>query len=357
MPQNLQINSPPETRLDLAAPALFAPRNEGLLLSARARWRECCEHMRDLFATSPGVRDAIHDLIRQQLQLDSDQVIFHFFPASEHSVRQFSLTQVFAYLARHPDQSILQARLSHITGPGGSLPTRQLLQQLQTLDLVQHLTLRWNAWWDDRAPGTAVSRRQRVEQLYRSHLEASAQHTFANGPLPAEQLKCLQAVLPDWPTLVGQQVCIEQLALQKGSRADAPAGAWVLTLGTDQTGAQLLYLPTQNPAVSTFRQRSDLQDWLLTNHKHLVIDDRLLRGPLDHALHTHALRSGARQVLEFQLDTQLRAASPVEGDQAPLNAEAHIDLIGQYLEAADEQDLKRRADTVFAMPSPPSSAH
>jgi len=354
MPQSLQISSPPDTRLDLTAPALFAPRNEGLLLSATARWREGCEYMRDLLAASPNVRDAIRDLIRQQLQLDSDQVIFHFFPASEHSVRQFSLTQVFAYLARHPDQSILQARLSHITGPGGSLPAGKLLQQLQTLDLAQHLTQRWNAWWDDRAPGTAVSRRQRVEQLYRSHLEASAQHSFANGPLPAEQLKCLQTVLPDWPTLAGQQVCIEQLALQKGSRADSPAGAWVLTLGTDQTGAQLLYMPVENPAVSTFRQRSDLQDWLQANHKHLVIDDTLWRGPLDFALHTLALRDGARQVLELQLGTQLHAASPLDGDQAPLNAQAHIDLIGQHLEAADQQDLKRRADTVFAMPAMPS---
>jgi hypothetical protein len=69
------------------------------------------------------------------------------------------------------------------------LPTRwaltpsQLLGRLKVLDLEKFISERWNAYWDGRAPGTPVSRRERVNQLYRNHFEATVQRAFAERTL------------------------------------------------------------------------------------------------------------------------------------------------------------------------------
>ncbi|MEO4015402.1 hypothetical protein [Pseudomonas rossensis] len=128
------------------------------------------------------------------------------------------------------------------------------------------LNERWNAYWDARAPGTPVSRRERAAQLYCNHFEATAQVAFARRTLSAEQLKPLLLII-DPPveglSLDNQPIHTEQLTpfLSDSGTLKLPA-AWVISVGNRAPVAQLLYLPCRPVPIQIFNQRSDMEDWL-----------------------------------------------------------------------------------------------
>ncbi|MDR7282310.1 hypothetical protein J2X84_001131 [Pseudomonas corrugata] len=128
------------------------------------------------------------------------------------------------------------------------------------------LNERWNAYWDARAPGTPVSRRERAGQLYRSHFEACAQVAFARRTLTAEQLQPLLIILePPASSLClnDQPIHTEQLTLvlSDSGTLKLPA-AWVISVGDRQPSAQWLYLPGRPVPIQRFNRRSDMEDWL-----------------------------------------------------------------------------------------------
>ncbi|WP_223512111.1 dermonecrotic toxin domain-containing protein [Pseudomonas sp. GL-B-19] len=169
-------------------------------------------------------------------------------------------------LKNNPDESLLLS---------ASARWRECSQGLQALfaaaPLKGHrpepsLNERWNAYWDARAPGAPVSRRERVGQLYRCHFEACAQVAFARRTLTTEQLQPLLLVLA--PPVSGlrlddQPIHTEQLTLvlSDSGTLKLPA-AWVIRVGDRQPAAQWLYLPGRPVPIQFFNQRRDMEDWL-----------------------------------------------------------------------------------------------
>lgn len=162
----------------------------------------------------------------------------------------------FSTLTSNPNQSLLQ----------NALTRWQACQEgLQTL-LTDAPLAGATAYWDTRAPGTPLSRRDRAEQLYRTHIEAAAQLGFALRTLSAEQLKPLWMILDagtETVRLDDQPIHCEQLALKlsDSTLVKIPA-AWVITLGSRQPVAQLLYLPSRAVPVQAFAERSAMENWL-----------------------------------------------------------------------------------------------
>jgi len=171
-----------------------------------------------------------------------------------------------ALLKNNPDESLLLSAWAR---------WRECSQGLQALfDAAPRrghrpeptLNERWNAYWDARAPGTPVSRRERAGQLYCSHFESCAQVAFARRTLTAEQLQPLLLILAP-PTSVlrlnDEPIHTEQLTLvlSDSGTLKLPA-AWVISVGDRQPAAQWLYLPGRPVPIQRFNQRSDMEDWL-----------------------------------------------------------------------------------------------
>ena len=102
-------------------------------------------------------------------------------------------------------------------------------------------------------------------QLYRGHIEAAAQLGFALRTLSAEQLKPLWMILDagtETVRLDDQPIHCEQLALKLSDSTLKIPAAWVITLGSRQPVAQLLYLPSRAVPVQAFAERSEMENWL-----------------------------------------------------------------------------------------------
>lgn len=137
----------------------------------------------------------------------------------------------------------------------------------------------WNDWWSARAPGTALSRKALAIRLYRQHFEASSQLAFAQRTLTAEQMKPLQAIIDpplhaSEPDVTGTHV--EQLVLRcaDGRRVEL-SGALVISRNTEQPVAQLLYLPSRPIPWMSFKNRNDMERWLIDHQQQLVGPSRL----------------------------------------------------------------------------------
>jgi hypothetical protein len=163
----------------------------------------------------------------------------------------------FSTLPNTIDQSLLQRALTR---------WQACLEGLQALFADAPRSEGANAYWEARAPGTPLSRRDRANQLYREHIEATAQVAFALKTLSAEQLKPLWSVLdPEAQAtrLDDQVIHCEHLALKLSDNSilKLPA-AWVISVGNQQPVAQLLYLPSRPVPVQAFKNRSDMEHWL-----------------------------------------------------------------------------------------------
>lgn len=245
--------------------------DESLFLNASARWRVSNQGMRELLAQTPGMRDTLDQLLKQKLDLDGQQAGLLFYATDESPEHVVSFTDACAFVLQHPMLETTLDQRCRVTGLNSShslstLTPLQMLERLKTLNAEQAHSDRWRAFWDQRAPGTPVSRRERVKQLYRSHIEAAAQVAFALRTVTAEQLKALLLIL-DPPlgalNLDSLPIHTEQVALvlSNDSKVELP-GAWVISAGDPASVSQLLYLPCRPTAIQAFNQRRDMEDWL-----------------------------------------------------------------------------------------------
>lgn len=173
---------------------------------------------------------------------------------------------------------------------------------------------RIDAYWRERAPGTAVSRKDLAIELYRQHFEAACQLAFAEGRLNVEQMNVLLAII-DPPTeglrLGDRTIYAEQLALQRADNSRAISGALVITADMDQPVTQYLYLPAQQPALTVFEQRSQMETWL-QQYQHLAVVSTQHEQVLVHytALTDSPLTAGVEQLIASPAVTLLSGAPP-----------------------------------------------
>ncbi|QRK83286.1 hypothetical protein JN757_22505 [Pseudomonas granadensis] len=261
--------APPESfATTLALPETI---DESLLLQANQRWRDSSNGLRELFASSPALRDTINASLRRQLQLDGDKTGFSFIASQTQAEHFVSLTDACAFVVQHPTLEPSLDQCCHVVGlmPGHplyALRPSQLLEKLKPLDPQGAHATRWAEFWEARAPGTPVSRRARASELYRAHFQASADAAYANKTINAEQLELLQHIVDSGSTpvtLKGQSVHLEKpaLVLSNHSKVKLP-GAWVISAGDPATSRTLLYLPCRPLCIQAFDNRADMQTWL-----------------------------------------------------------------------------------------------
>lgn len=227
MTDNFFADLPSPAPITLPPPsALPNSYDESLRHSATARWRASSEGLRELFAGVPSVRTSLDLLLKQRLDLDGPAVGLQFSATAEHGERFVLLTDALAFVFQHPQlDSTLDAQCRVVglasSHPLFALTPLQLLGRLKALNIEPFISERWNAYWDARAPGTPVSRRERASQLYRIHFEATAQRAFAERTLTAEQLKpqLLQMETPaaGMTELLADQQKAQLAALRNGS--------------------------------------------------------------------------------------------------------------------------------------------
>ena len=169
-------------------------------------------------------------------------------------------------LKENSDESLLLSASAHWRDNSQDLQALFAAAPLRSQRTEPTLNERWIAYWDTRAPGTPVSRRERAGQLYRSHFEATAQVAFARRTLSAEQLKPLLLIM-DPPAsglfLDNQPIQTEQLTLRLSDSSTLKlTAAWVISVGDRQPTTQLLYLPCRPVPIQVFIQRNDMEDWL-----------------------------------------------------------------------------------------------
>ena len=346
--------------LPFSAPAVIPPLSplpslpdESLFLKASARWRDSSQGLRELMADSPGIRDTLDQLLKQELDLDGQHAGLLFAATDQQPERFVSFTHACAFLLQHPTLETTLDQGCTVTGLDqahtlSSLTPLQMLERLKTLDPVQAHSERWATFWDKRAPGTAVSRKERATQLYRHHFEAAAQLALAQKTLTAEQFNPLQLLI-DPPvgalTLDSQPVHTEQLALvlSNGIKVN-PKGAWVISVGDPATASQLLYLPSRPVGIQRFSTRSDMETWL---SRQTLVPTGL---PTDNIRYEYTARTdpmlvGASHLFAYRSQSQITSLRHGTTDKSGLAEHG-----AQSLVQADRIDQQRSDITVFASP-------
>ncbi|VVN84109.1 dermonecrotic toxin domain-containing protein [Pseudomonas fluorescens] len=345
-PRRSRLSFPP------FSPLLHLP-DESLFSQASANWRESSQGLRELVAASPGIRDTLDQLLKQSLDLDGQRAGLLFTGTDEQPESFISFTQAFAFVLQHPTLETTLDQRCQVTGldqahPLSSLTPLHMLERLKTLHAEQSHNERWQTFWAQRAPGTALSRQERVIQLYRNHFEAAAQLAVARKALTEEQLKLLQLLI-DPPvaalTLNEQPIHTEQVALVLSNRARIKlTGAWVITTGEAASGWQLLYLPSKPVAIQAFNQRSDMQDWLSSQ---ALVPTGLPTDNMrfEYTANTDPLVVGASDLFAAHLQAQVTALR--HGTRGKSGLAAHG---AQSLAQAEQVDRQRNQITFFASP-------
>jgi hypothetical protein len=244
-------------------------------IDATRRWQDSQQTMLQLMTTAPSLGISLAGVLKQQWDLDSDQVGLLFPANAQRSSRRCSLTQASAFVLHHPDLDPRLVAECRITGLDRShrffsTSVPQLLHDLQQLGLQQRFRIDWNTYWNDRASGSPFSRRSVAAELYRTHFEVACEAGFADGALTAEQLPWLLALLepvnqPSAPS--NHRLSVEQLAMQHGDERQATLPGIMAFNSNGDGSEQWLYMPTHWPALMRFTQRSELAEWLI-GHQH-----------------------------------------------------------------------------------------
>jgi hypothetical protein len=234
-------------------------------------------------------------------------------PYRAYPMRHDNLVQEGSLLWEHA-RTRLQALLAQVPRAIDPLPPPAALAE-QTLE-EQHKQ-RWIDYWNGRAPHTSASRRVAAEQSFLDHLQAAAQLAYYHGQLTHAQLLPLLRLLEGAGDSETQPVLVETVALKTGEGTKLRAvGALVITA---DSAAQLLYLPTQNPALRAFADRQALQTDLLRNRSGVFQSTTL---PVDTAVElsyqTAQLSSACKQWLSHCRHGYLeaaRASTPCNGEE------------------------------------------
>ena len=116
----------------------------------------------------------------------------------------------------------------------------------------------WARYWQARAAGTPVSRREHALEQFLGHLRASHDCALLSGALEREQLSAVTGVLanPEWLRLGNRQLSIETPI--------AGNHAWpgALVFGIEGQAQLVLYRPGRQPALIACPSRQALEDEL-----------------------------------------------------------------------------------------------
>ncbi|MGX0888367.1 hypothetical protein AB7M22_000375 [Pseudomonas sp. ADAK2 TE3594] len=326
--------------------------DQSLLLTASQRWSDCRRQWLELMTQSPQARASISQLLKEQWDLDGNRVGFGFFATANRPEHFVSLTHACAFVLQHPAvEASLNARcvvigLAREHRLYGKSPA-ELLKQLKSLNPERLLNHAWERWWNARAPGTAISRRALAARLYRQHFEASSQVAHALRTLTAEQMKPLLALIDapgDSMAVDSPRVAVSQMALRftDGRRVELPG---VLLISTEQPSAQLLYLPEQQPAWKHFKERHEVENWLIAHPQNAVGMSRLNDVSLEYTrIETTPLEGAGEQLIARVSVAWMNSVRQGNGsDIAEHGATA--------LDSADRLARQHRQEAVFAEPA------
>ncbi|WP_439854585.1 dermonecrotic toxin domain-containing protein [Pseudomonas yamanorum] len=349
----------PATLSDFASPSLPGQarlQDQSLSLQASARSRESQQELHALIAQAPGVRDSIEQLLIEHWQLGAAPVGLGFLKTEDHDEHFVSLVDAWGFICQFPDISpTLDARSTVVGLASNSLSALtpvQVLKRLQALDLRKLLSVRWENYWNTRAPGTPLSRRERAAHLYCQHFEACGQLTYAQGKLSAQQLISLQTVLNPITAPNGVrpvETCQLALRLPDQSKVKLP-GAWVITVRQEPLLTQTLYLPCRQPGVMVFSQRSDMERWLVAADQQLVPPDVAADAvTVEYSSRTEALEHGILDLLSHLHAAQLESLRNRHRNGSDLTRFAR-----HALDDADRLDSQRREIPILIAPPQPA---
>lgn len=343
MPSSIVL--PPPTH-PLRQPAL----DEHLFADATQRWQDCRAELLTLMSAIPTVRSSINRMLQEQLQLDGERVVLEF-PANERRGRsRITLVDACLYLQQHP--ALVTAQVPHASVLNLPQPhalthysVAMLLDELKGLDLQQSLDDNWLRYWrTERAPCSPVTCFKRAIELYRIHVEASAERLLSEGRVHTEVLDPVFSLFHPAPTKAQEpKIYTEHLLLKpRGAQAITLPGAWVLSLDTETPAGQVLYLPTQVPAWQTFSRRVDMERWLLDRQQALfsttLVDPLAL---IEYKVNNAPLEAGItvwlKQLAEEQYEDAISPVANVQIDDAFLAAQ-HVDQL----------DAQRKTRSIFA---------
>lgn len=349
----------PATLSDFASPSLPGQarlQDQSLSLQASARSRESQQELHALIAQAPGVRDSIEQLLIEHWQLGAAPVGLGFLKTEDHDEHFVSLVDAWGFICQFPDISPTLDARSTVVGLAShslsALTPVQVLKRLQALDLRKLLSVRWENYWNTRAPGTPLSRRERAAHLYCQHFEACGQLTYAQGKLSAQQLISLQTVLNPITAPNGVrpvETCQLALRLPDQSNVKLP-GAWVITVRQEPLLTQTLYLPCRQPGVMVFSQRSDMERWLVAADQQLVPPDVAADAvTVEYSSRTEALEHGILDLLSHLHAAQLESLRNRHRNGSDLARFAR-----HALDDADRLDSQRREIPILIAPPQPA---
>ncbi|MDO4238204.1 DUF6543 domain-containing protein [Pseudomonas sp.] len=339
----------------LLQPTIDAP----LFSDATQRLQDCRSELLTLMAGTPTLRSTINLMLHEQLQLDGERVTL-VFPATEQRGRsRIALTDACLYMQQHPaldTTHVPQACVVNLP-PAHALAqytVAMLLDELKALDLEQSLDDQWLRYWrTQRAPHSPVTCYKRVIELYRIHIEASAERALAEGQVHTEVLDPVFSLLYPGPATAQAPTRYTEHVFLKphGAHPIALPGAWVLSLDTEPPVSQLLYVPTQVPAWQAFSSRGAMERSVLDRQQALFGTtevDPLAR--VEYKVNSNPLEMGItlwlKQLTEEQYQDAIRPLANVPLHDAFL-ALQHVDGL----------DAQRKTRSLFAaMPAPPESA-
>lgn len=319
-----------------------------LALSAANRWRDSSQALRELVAGVPTTREALTRLLEQKLDLGEPDIGFLFAATPQRPEHFMAIVQACTFVFQQPLSADTLDQQCRVTGLPAShrlfaLTPLQLLERLKGLDLVKALDEDWNQYWQARAPGTPVSRRERANQLYRQHFEATVLSAVAQRRVTAEQRISLFALMD--ATSHEATVTCEQvsLVLSNGSKVKFPA-AWVISFG-DQPPLHWLYLPLRPEAFKGFTQRSDLEAWMSAQS---LIPSGLPQTGLsfEYARRDLPLSTGMSDLL-----THFRQARVDALRNGSAGKSGFAEHASNALDFADRADRQRQTAAVFGSPA------
>lgn len=214
---------------------------------------EKCEDLRCEFDTllhqAPSVRMVIAAWLQDTLAVAPEEVGLLIETARQSY--HIDLVRLTAWAQHHADSPMLDT-CAHITGNPASLRLlpSQLLKRLAKLDLASLVRQGWTRYWNDRATGTPLSRKEHARAQYRRHLEVAVDIAFASDP-SAAALRPVLAVMdnPEWLRIDQRQLCIEAPASAPGS----------LVFSIEGEPAYTLYSPGRTEVLSYHVSREALE--------------------------------------------------------------------------------------------------
>lgn len=207
-----------------------------------------------LLRQAPSVREVIVASLRKALAVDPEQVGLLIETARQP--QHIDLIRLTAWTRHHAPNSLTDAS-ARLSGNPASLRLRpsQLLKRLAALDLPSLVRQSWNLYWESRAAGTALSRKEHARSQYRRHVETAVDIAFSCDHLAAA-LRPVLGVMdnPEWLRIGDRQLFIETTTCAPGA----------LIFSIEDEPGLTLYLPDKAETFSHHPSRQTLESTLAT---------------------------------------------------------------------------------------------